>query len=159
VPDGDTWTLIFIRELKHPPALVWRALTDPAEIDQWMPFAAGRDLGSTGPVTLTMIDRDTRVPQPSEVLQAAAPHLLEYTWGDDRLRWELEPAGTGTRLTLRHALSRPDLTAMVAAGWHLCLVVLDRHLDGDPVGPIRGQDAMDHGFEELRDGYAAKFGL
>jgi hypothetical protein len=49
------------------------------------------------------------------------------------------------------------MDAMVAAGWHLCLVVLDRMLGGDPVGPIRGRDAMDHGFEDLRDAYAEKF--
>ena len=157
VPDGDGWTLIFIRELKHPPAAVWRALVDPAEVGQWAPFAADRDLATVGPATLTMIDRDVRMPLAAEVLRADAPRLLEYTWGEDRLRWELEPAGRGTRLTLRHTLAKPDMEAMVAAGWHLCLVVLDRHLGGDPVGPIRGRDAMDHGFENLRDAYAQTF--
>jgi uncharacterized protein YndB with AHSA1/START domain len=157
VPDGDAWTLIFVRELKHPPAVVWQALTDPAEIDQWAPFAAGRDLATTGDTTLTMVDRDTRTELPATVLQAVPPRLLEYTWGDDRLRWELEPHGRHTRLTLRHTLAKPDMQAMVAAGWHLCLVVLERMLGGDPVGPIRGRDAMDHGFEDLRDAYAGKF--
>jgi uncharacterized protein YndB with AHSA1/START domain len=156
VPDGDAWTLIFIRQLSHPPAAVWRALTDPAEIDRWAPFAAARDLGTAGDTTLTVIDRDERVVMPATVLRAEAPRLLEYTWGEDRLRWELEPDGGGTRLTLRHTLSRRDTDAMVAAGWHLCFVVLDRLLAGDPVGPIRGRDAMDHGWAELRDAYAEK---
>jgi uncharacterized protein YndB with AHSA1/START domain len=157
VPDGDTWTLIFIRELRHAPAVVWQALTDPAEIDQWAPFTAERDLGTTGDTELTMVDRDERMQMPATVLVAEAPRLLEYTWGDDRLRWELEQHGKGTRLTLRHTLSHPDMEAMVAAGWHLCFVVLDRMLSGNPVGPIRGRDAMDHGFEDLRDEYAARF--
>jgi uncharacterized protein YndB with AHSA1/START domain len=156
VPDGDAWTLIFIRQLSHPPAAVWRALTDPAEIDRWAPFAAARDLGTAGDTTLTVIDRDERVVMPATVLRAEAPRLLEYTWGEDRLRWELEPDGGGTRLTLRHTLSRRDTDAMVAAGWHLCFVVLARLLAGDPVGPIRGRDAMDHGWAELRDAYAEK---
>ena len=30
----------------------------------------------------------------------------------------------------------------VAAGWHLCLVVAERLLDGDPIEPISGADAM-----------------
>jgi uncharacterized protein YndB with AHSA1/START domain len=157
VPEGDAWTLIFIRELRHAPAKVWKALTDPAELDQWAPFAADRDLGTPGEATLTMIDRDTRMPVPATVLAAVPPRLLEYTWGEDRLRWELEPSGSGTRMTLRHTLAKPDMAAMVAAGWHICFAVLEHLLDGDPVGVIRGQDAMDHGFERLRAGYAEKF--
>ena len=27
--DGEKWTLIFVRELRHPPATIWRALTEP----------------------------------------------------------------------------------------------------------------------------------
>jgi uncharacterized protein YndB with AHSA1/START domain len=156
-PEGDAWTLIFIRELRHAPATVWQALTDPAELDQWAPFDADRDLGTPGEATLTMIDRDTRMPMPATVIAAVPPRLLEYAWGEDRLRWELEPSGAGTLMTLRHTLAKPDMVAMVAAGWHICIAVLDRLLDGDPVGVIRGQDAMDHGFERLRDGYAEKF--
>jgi len=95
--------------------------------------------------------------QTATVLAAVPPRLLEYTWGEDRLRWELEPSGSGTRMTLRHTLAKPDMAAMVAAGWHICFAVLEHLLDGDPVGVIRGQDAMDHGFERLRAGYAEKF--
>jgi uncharacterized protein YndB with AHSA1/START domain len=157
-PDGDAWTLIFIRELRHAPVAVWAALTDPAELDRWAPFAAARDLGTTGETALTMIDGDTRLELPATVRVAVRPELLEYTWGDDLLRWELEPSGAGTRLTLRHTLAKPGMEAMVAAGWHLCLAVLQRLLDGDPVGVIRGQAALGHGWAELRDAYAEKLG-
>ena len=157
VPDGDAWTLIFLRDLRHPPGVVWQALTDPEELDQWAPFTAGRDLGAVGETTLTMVDGDTRMPLSATVRNAVEPRLLEYTWGDDVLRWELEPTEDGTRLTLRHTLAKPDMDAMVAAGWHICLAVLARLLAGDPVGVIRGQDAMNHGWERLRAGYAAKF--
>jgi uncharacterized protein YndB with AHSA1/START domain len=157
-PDaGDRWTLIFLRELRQAPDVVWTALTDPAELDQWAPFSAAADLGHPGETTLTLVDGPDRVDQPATVLRAEPPALLEYTWGDDRLRWELQPSGDGTRLTLRHTLARPDTDAMVAAGWHLCLSVLRHLLDGHPVGVIRGRDAMAHGWQSLRDGYAAKF--
>ena len=43
----------------------------------------------------------------------------------------------------------------VAAGWHLCLVVAERLLDGQPIEPIRGEDAMNYGWEDLRDAYGA----
>ncbi len=28
--DGEKWTLVLVRELRHPPEKVWQALTDPA---------------------------------------------------------------------------------------------------------------------------------
>ena len=45
----------------------------------------------------------------------------------------------------------------VAAGWHLCFVVLERLLDGEPVVAVRGDAAREHGWADLRDGYAVKF--
>lgn len=157
IPDGDAWTLIFVRDLGHPPEAVWAALTDPAELDRWAPFAASRDLGATGEATLTMIDGDRRDDLPATVRRAEAPSVLEYTWGDDLLRWELEPTGDGTRLTLRHTLRTPGIEDRVAAGWHLCFGRLDEVAGGQPVTAIRGRAAMDHGWEELRAGYAEKF--
>jgi uncharacterized protein YndB with AHSA1/START domain len=157
-PAGDQWTLIFIRELRQAPEAVWTALTDPAELDRWAPFRAASDLAKPGDTTLTMVDGDTTMDMPATVLVADAPTHLEYLWGDDRLRWNLEPSGTGTRLILRHTLATKGMEAMVAAGWHLCVAVLARLLDGDPVGVIRGQAANAYGFERLRAGYAEMFG-
>jgi uncharacterized protein YndB with AHSA1/START domain len=153
------WTLIFVRELGHPPEQVWQALTDPAELDRWAPFAAKEPLTAPGRTTLTTVDGDERTDMAATVTQVVPPALLEYTWGDDVLRWELEPAGGGTRLTLRHTLAARDdqgLPAMVAAGWHLCTDVLDRLLAGHPVTAIRGREAMNHGWERLRAAYAEK---
>jgi uncharacterized protein YndB with AHSA1/START domain len=154
----DGWTLIFVRQLRQRPEAVWAALTSPDELDRWAPFTASRDLGATGDAVLTLVDGPDRTDMPASVVRAEAPALLEYTWGDDRLRWELSPSGGGTRLILRHTLGKPDIEAMVAAGWHLCLDVLRHLLDGEPIGVIRGRDAMDHGWAELRDGYAATLG-
>jgi hypothetical protein len=33
-----------VRELRHPPATVWQALTDPAQLSEWAPFDADRNL-------------------------------------------------------------------------------------------------------------------
>ena len=154
---GDAWTLIFVRDLPHPPGVVWRALTDPAELAQWAPFDADRDLGAPGEVTLTMVDGASRMPLTTTVLEVKEPELLAYAWGADLLQWELTAIDGGTRLTLRHTLADRGMDAMVAAGWHLCVAVLERLLAGEPVGVIRGQDALNYGWEQLRDGYAEKF--
>lgn len=154
VATDDRWAVVFVRRLAHPPAAVWAALTDPDELAAWAPFLADRDLSTPGPATLTMVDGDERRPLPAEVLRSEAPSLLEYTWGDDLLRWELAPDGDGTRLTLRHTMDDRDFLSKAAAGWHLCLVVADRLLAGDPVGPIRGAEAKAQGWDALNEAYA-----
>ncbi|MFU8850078.1 SRPBCC family protein [Micromonospora sp. SL1-18] len=158
IPVGDRWDLVFVRDLRHPPEKVWAALTEPDRLAQWAPFLASRDLGTPGDATLSTVDGEQRFDAPATVLHAERPALLEYTWGDDLLRWELTPTDAGTRLTLRHRIGKPDLAPMVAAGWHLCLDVAGHLLDGDPVGPIRGAEAMDFGWERLRDAYAERLG-
>ncbi|MEU4594132.1 SRPBCC family protein [Micromonospora aurantiaca (nom. illeg.)] len=155
-PANDRWDLVFVRDLRHPPETVWAALTDPDQLAAWAPFLADRDLGRTGDAVLSTVDGEQAHPAPARVLRADRPHLLEYTWGDDLLRWELAPTGDGTTLTLRHRVDRPDLAPMTAAGWHLCLDVAAHLLDGDPVGPIRGAEAKDFGWAELRDAYAER---
>ena len=154
----DGWTLIMVRELRHPPERVWAALVDPDELDQWAPFSAAAPLDAAGETTLTMVDGDARVDLPAIVRAADEPRLLEYSWGRDLLRWDLEPTTSGTRLTLRHQSPEPGIEAMVAAGWHLCLIVCDQLVGGHAVGVIRGTEAMDHGWADLRDGYAKLFG-
>ncbi|MGV9766087.1 SRPBCC domain-containing protein [Micromonospora tulbaghiae] len=120
--------------------------------DRW---TATRSVPARSP-GLSTVDGDQTYPAPARVLCADRPHLLEYTWGDDLLRWELTPTGDGTTLTLRHRVGRPGLAPMTAAGWHLCLDVAARLLDGDPVSPIRGAEAKDFGWAELRDAYAER---
>jgi uncharacterized protein YndB with AHSA1/START domain len=157
--DDGGYTLIFVRDLRHPPAKVWTALTEPDQLAAWSPFTTDRDLGRPGDATLTMEDGTERVDLAATVHRAEPPTLLEYTWGTDRLRWELAPAGAGTRLTLSHTVQDPDWAPKVAAGWHLCLVVAERLLDGDPITPIRGQDAMNYGWQELADAYETELML
>ena len=154
--EGDRWTLVFVRDFRHPPEKVWEALVEPAQLREWSPYTADRDLGSAGAATLTMIDGEKEEELPGEVRRAERPTLLEYTLGGDLLRWELAPTAEGTRLTLRHTVQDRTWAAMVAAGWHICLDVADRLLAGRPIGPIVGDEAKDFGWEELRDSYAAR---
>jgi uncharacterized protein YndB with AHSA1/START domain len=153
------WTLVMVRLLRHSPDKVWAALTDPAQLREWSPYTADRDLSSVGDATLTMIDGDASEDLAASVTRAERPRRLEYTWGTDLLRWELAAIDSGTRLTLRHTVSNQDWLPKAAAGWHLCLDVAEHLLDGQPIGPIRGQDAMNYGWEELHDAYAEKLAI
>ena len=49
---------------------------------------------------------------------------------------------------------------MGAAGWHVCLDVLERLLDGEPMGRIVGPDAMKFdGWQRLYAEYAKQLGV
>jgi uncharacterized protein YndB with AHSA1/START domain len=156
--DGEAWTLILVRELRHPPEKVWAALTDPASLREWAPFDADRSLASVGPVKLSTVGIPTPQISETRVTRAKAPNLLEYRWGDNTLQWKLEPLGEGTRLTLRHDLDR-SFISMGAAGWHICLDVLDRFVAGDPIGRIVGGEAMKFDWPRLNGEYAKRFGI
>jgi uncharacterized protein YndB with AHSA1/START domain len=153
---GDRWTLVFVRDLDHPPTKVWTALTQPDHLARWAPYTANRDLGTSGATVLTMIDGETHEDVRAEVTHAEPVKLLEYSWGTDLLRWELAETRSGTRLTLSHTVRDRDFVPKVAAGWHLCLDVAEKLLDGDPIAPIRGADALNHGWTELNAQYTER---
>ena len=90
--------------------------------------------------------------------RADAPEVLEYNWGGNQIRWELEPLGSGTRLTLWHNIDRRFIS-MGAAGWHICLDVLDHSLNGNALGRIVGGEAMKFGWQRLNTEYAKQFGV
>jgi hypothetical protein len=151
--DGEKWTLILVRELRHSPEKVWQALTDPAHLRVWAPFVADGSLGTVGTVNLTWVGTPT--PQETGVTRADAPGVLEY--GD--IRWELEASGSSTRLTLWHKIDRRFIS-WGAAGWHISFDVLERLLAGEPIGRIAGADAMKFGgWQRLKAEYAKQFGI
>jgi uncharacterized protein YndB with AHSA1/START domain len=158
--DGDKWTLVLVRELRHPPSLVWEALTEPAHLAEWAPFDADRALTAGAAVKLTTIGAPADV-QVSEatVKRADAPKLLEYSWGGGDLRWQLEAIDSGTRLTLWHNINR-GFIAWGAAGWHICLDVLRQLLAGEPIGRMVGPEvAKFEGWQRLSAEYGEQFGI
>ena len=114
--DGERWTLVLVRELRHPPPMVWQALTDPAHLSQWAPFDADRNLAAVGPVKLSAVATPTPQVSENSVKRAEEPRLLEYDWGGNDIRWELEPLGRGTRLTLWHNIDRRFIAWGAAGG-------------------------------------------
>ena len=156
--DGEKWTLVLVRDLRHPPAKVWKALTDPEHLREWAPFDSDRNLGTVGIAKLTTVGAPKVLLSETTVKRADAPKVLEFDWGGGDLRWELEPLGSGgTRLTLWHNIDRRFIS-WGAAGWHISFDVLERHLAGQPIGRIAGADAMKFsGWQRLTAEYAKQF--
>ncbi len=157
--NGEKWTLILVRELRHSPEKVWQALTDPAHLREWAPFEADGSLGTVGTtVKLTAVGAPTPQVSETRVTRADASKVLEYNWGDKDIRWELEALAGGTRLTLWHNIDRRFI-AMGAAGWHLRFDRLDHLRSGTPMGRIVGLEAMKFAWQRLNAEYARQFGI
>ena len=157
--DGENWGLILVREMQHSPEQVWNALTDPEQLRQWAPFDSDQSLAKAGNTAkLTTVGAPQLMVSETTVKKAEPPKLLVYEWGGNDVRWELDPNGEGTRLTLYTSIDRRYIS-MGAAGWHLCFDSLDHLLGGDPIGRMVGMEMMQFdGWQRLNVEYGKQFG-
>lgn len=132
---------------------LWSCLTEPDKLVKWSPVVPDRVLDAEGPAQSQESPEAPVVD--ATVTDLRAPWYLEHRWGPDTVSWQLAPSGEGTQLNLVHALSDHSLAADMAAGWHLCLTVLRLQLQGHDVPRCVGPDALDNGWPQLREHYAA----
>ena len=158
--EGRNWTLVLTRQMRHAPEKVWAALTEPGQLREWAPFDADRAMGATGAtVKLTTVGAPSPNVTETTITRAEAPNLLEYNWGGGDVRWQLEAASGGTRLTLWASINR-GFISMGAAGWHICIDVMDHLLGGDAIGRMAGMEVMKfEGWQRLNAEYAKLFGV
>lgn len=123
---GDEWKVRFVRVLPHPIERVWRAVTEPAELAEWFPTTI--DGERRAGAALTFRSRGDEAPPFDGLMEAfEPPRLLEFWWGSNRIRIELDALAGGTRLTLSDTLEAYGTAARQAAGWHVCLDRLELH--------------------------------
>jgi len=124
------------RELRHPVEKVWRAITEPGQLAGWFPAAVELDLRLDGPITFTF-EEDPGAPvdeQSRGVIRAyEPPRLIEYTWGDEVLRWELMPSADGCTLHLTATHDDRPGSASFTSGWIMCFDAMERVLGGSTV--------------------------
>jgi uncharacterized protein YndB with AHSA1/START domain len=136
----DRPTLSFERRLPHPVDRVWRAITDPDELQHWFPTKVQADLRVGGDMTFTFEAHtlpDGSDTMPGKVTEFDPPRVFAFQWGEDHLRFELEPGDRrddGCLLRLTVALGIRDKAARDAAGWHVCLDRLEARLGENSAG-------------------------
>jgi len=132
------WQLRFTRKLPHPPEEVWRALVEPEHLETWFPTTIEGDRAEGAPLKFSF--RDGEAPPMHGEMITYLPHsVLELKWGEDILRFELEPDEGGCVLTLLDTFDELGRAARDAAGWHVCLDSLANDVDGeDPSGDEDG---------------------
>lgn len=125
-----TRTVIVERDLAHSPEKIWRALTQPHLIAEWLiktdfapkvghQFDFSAEWGSIH----------------CEVREIAPNRTLSYTWGgmglESLVTWTLEPSAIGTRLRMEQTGFQPDQKQAyhgAKAGWPRFLANLEQLL-------------------------------
>jgi len=145
----------FSRLLAHPPEKVWRALTEDEHLEAWFPTTIDgpREAGAKLEFRFRTLDIP---PMQGEMVRCEPPRLLEFSWGEDLLRFELAPQHNGTALELTVTFDEIGKVARDATGWHTCLDELVSELDGSKA------EAAAHGPDDrwhlLNRAYAGRFG-
>jgi uncharacterized protein YndB with AHSA1/START domain len=130
--DDRRWRLRFTRMLPHPPAKVWRAVTEPEHLEYWFPTTIEGQRAAGAPLRFSF--RGEQAPPFDGTMLAYEPErVMELGWGPDVIRIELEQAAGGTMLTLLDTLDERGKAARDGAGWHACLDWLAEHLEGREV--------------------------
>ena len=103
----ETQSVVVEREISHPPEKIWRALTQPHLIEEWLMnndfkpvvdhrFKLSADWGA--------VDCQVMAVEPNKT--------LSYTWGayglESVVTWTLTPTSAGTRLRMEQSGFRPD---------------------------------------------------
>jgi uncharacterized protein YndB with AHSA1/START domain len=121
------------RRYPHPIDKVWRAVTTPEHLAQWFPSPVEIDLQPGGAMRFNAFDGQPGAAGTVEALDA--PRRLTFTWGTDRLTFELVADGDGTTFALTHSFDDRYGAPSFATGWDHCLIGLRAVLNGEPLPP------------------------
>jgi uncharacterized protein YndB with AHSA1/START domain len=126
----ETLSVIVEREIPHPPEKIWRALTQPQLIEEWLMkndfkpvvdhrFKLSADWGAVD----------------CKVLAVEPNKTLSYSWGGYGLAsvvvWTLTPTSAGTHLRMEQSGFQPDQKQAyhgARAGWPRFLAALEQVL-------------------------------
>jgi uncharacterized protein YndB with AHSA1/START domain len=111
-PSAEALSVVVEREMPFPPERIWRALTQPHLIAEWL-------MKSDFEPVVGRRFRLRRDPRPDvnivvdcEVVAVEPSKTLTYTWAayglESVVTWTLTPTRTGTRLRMEQTGFRPD---------------------------------------------------
>jgi uncharacterized protein YndB with AHSA1/START domain len=124
---GSTFT--YVTFIKTTPEQLWSALTDPDFTKQYW-FDMHQETDWKAGSAWRLVFSDGRVADTGEIIEIDPPKRLVLKWrnefkpeltaeGYSLCTFELEPMGGAVKLTITHALDRPEskFIESVSAGW------------------------------------------
>jgi len=139
--------LRFERRLAHSVERVWRAVSEPAELERWFPAAA-----DWTPATGETFEAYGVT---GEVTEVDAPRRLAWTFAGERYIFDLSAQEEGCLLVFTHVFDDRALAAQTAAGWDAYLSRLEPHLAGRYLSEKEAHAPT----EEVHERYAERFGV
>jgi uncharacterized protein YndB with AHSA1/START domain len=122
------FTAKFERHYHHSVVEVWSWLTDNVKLPQWFFELQVEELREGGLIKFDMQDGTF---EEMTILELKTNSVLEYTWGEDIVRFELKQEREGCCLYLIEKMNTiTNHTPKDLAGWHVCLEVINALLDG-----------------------------
>src|SRR5215472_2122769 len=132
-PATETRSVIVERQIPHPPEKIWRALTQPHLIEDWLmkndfaPVVGHRFNLRRNPRP------DLNIVIDCQVLVVEPNKTLSYTWAayglESVVTWTLTPTNTGTHLRMEQSGFRPDQEQAYQGakfGWQRFLASLEQ---------------------------------
>jgi uncharacterized protein YndB with AHSA1/START domain len=143
----------FERTFPHPASAVWRAITEPPQLEKWFPttveFSELRPGASIG----FRFAQDAYPPMAGVFREVDELRRLVFTWGDDVLTFELseEDGGEACRLAFSVVLDDAGKAARDSAGWESCLDMLAVAAAGETPERPAGTGAWNEYYEHYRE--------
>jgi uncharacterized protein YndB with AHSA1/START domain len=149
--EGGRTVVRFTRRLRHPPQAVWRALSEPEGLEAWFPTTIEGERKAGAPLHFGFRDMEAP-PFDGRMLVFDPPTVMELQWGEDKLRFEMQPDDAGTVLVLTVVFGQIGKVSRDSAGWHACLDRLGCALDGRPAPSSADR------WRQVRATYIERFG-
>jgi uncharacterized protein YndB with AHSA1/START domain len=149
---GDQIKVRFARRLAHPPAKVWRALTEDQHLAAWFPTTIDGERAAGAKLSFAFREMEIP-PMEGQMLAFDPPAVLEMVWGDETLRFELAADGAGTLLRFTASFAELGKVARDAAGWHSSLDLLACEVSGQP-----SSSGADEVWRRVHPVYVQRFG-
>jgi uncharacterized protein YndB with AHSA1/START domain len=131
----ETRSVIVERELTHPSEKIWRALTQPHLIEEWLMKSDFQPIVGRRFNLRRTPKPDVNIVVDCEVLVVEPNRTLSYTWAAFDLvgvvTWTLTPTRTGTHLRMEQSGFRPDQKRAYGGakgGWRRIVVQLEQVL-------------------------------
>jgi uncharacterized protein YndB with AHSA1/START domain len=134
-PSNETRSVVVERELPYPPEKIWRALTQPHLLEEWLMKTDFKPVVGHHFNLRRNPAPDVNIVVDCQVLVVEPNKTLSYTWAafdlESVVTFTLTPTSTGTRLRMEQAGFRPDQRQAYGgarAGWQKFLAELEQVL-------------------------------